>query len=98
MKLLCCVEINYFLMTLEQLSLLSDDELNMCLFIVNHIAPKQISYEIGPRDLCWFRKGILEKKLAESFDKVKPDYHSIYSSLLNKLSIQHKINIINNGN
>lgn len=78
-------------MTLEQLHSLSEDELGMALFIVNHISPVPAMKEIPPIGLTWFRKGTLEKKLMNALDYVNPEAHPIFSSLLTKLNIQHEI-------
>lgn len=78
-------------MTFSQISLLSEDELDMVLFVINVIDPIRPPLEIQPYGLTWFKPGILEKKLTDAFPKVKPEFHSIYSSLLNKLGIQHEI-------
>jgi len=78
-------------MTLEQLSSLDEKELEMALYIVNVLNPIKPEMEIPPRGLTWFKKGVLEKILIDSFNQVKPEYHPIYSSLLNKLNIEHNI-------
>lgn len=78
-------------MTIEQLSSLNEQELMLCLYVVNVLSPVKGVGEIPPRGLTWFRKGELEKRLMAAFNQVKPDAHSIYSSLLTKLNIQHEI-------
>lgn len=78
-------------MTLEQLKSLDEAELSMALYITNVISPTHI--EIPPTGLTWFRRGILEKKLLDAFPQVKFEAHPIYSSLLNKLGIQHEIKL-----
>jgi hypothetical protein len=78
-------------MTLYQLESLTEEELGMALYIVNTLKPLKPSIELPPRGLTWLRKGELEKRLMESFSFIKPEAHPIYSSLLNKLGIQHEI-------
>ena len=78
-------------MTLEQLSSLTEDELALCLFIVNRVFPVKPKIEVTPRGLTWFRPGVLEKKIMDSFQKIKPEYHGLFSSVLNKLDIKHEI-------
>lgn len=78
-------------MTLEQLSSLTEDELDLALYVCNVIAPPFTGMEIPPRGLTWFRPGALEQKLVSCFNKVLPEAHPIYSSLLTKLNVQHEI-------
>jgi len=78
-------------MTLEQLSSLTEDELAMCLYIVNVLHPMSPPMEIPPRGLTWFRPGVLEKKIGDSFQQIKPEYHGLFSSVLNNLGVQHEI-------
>ena len=77
-------------MTLDQLESLTDDETGFALYVVNHLFPVP-NIEIPPRGLTWFRKGELEKKIMDSFPRVKRESHPIFSSLLNKLGVQHEI-------
>ena len=78
-------------MTLEQLSSLTEQELDMCLYVVNVLAPVPGVPDIPPHGLTWFKKGVLEQKIGGSFQQVKREHHSIFSSLLNKLGVQHEI-------
>jgi hypothetical protein len=79
-------------MTLNQLDTLSEDELAIALYIVNHISPLSIpKMELGPINLTWFKHDMLVKKLLDAFPKVKPEGHVIYSSLLKKLGVEHEI-------
>jgi hypothetical protein len=78
-------------MTISQLESLSEEELELALYIVNVVAPQGFPIEMSPRGLTWFRKGTLEKKFLEIFPKLKPEGHAIYSSLLTKLGVQHEI-------
>lgn len=78
-------------MTLSQLDSLSDLELMMCLYIVNTLQPTKPPLEIQPRGLTWFKNDILVKKIIDSFQEVKPEYHYVYVSLLAKLGVQANI-------
>jgi len=79
-------------MTLNQLETLTEDELGLALYVVNVLAPPgSPKTEFGPKNLTWFRRGVLEKKLLDIFPKLKPEGHATYSSLLTKLGIQHEI-------
>lgn len=79
-------------MTLNQLKELNEDELVVCLHIVNIISPTTSpKMEFEPKHLVWFRHDMLAKKLIDAFPSLKPEGHAIYSSLLKKLGIQHEI-------
>lgn len=78
-------------MTIEQLYNLDEQEIMLCLYVVNVLSPVKGVGELPPRGLTWFRRGELEKKLLAAFNHVKPEAHAIYSSLLTKLNIQHEI-------
>lgn len=77
-------------MTLEQFDSLTEDEMAMALYIVNHISPV-VSYEIPPKGLLWFRKGALEARIQAAFPHVLKEAHPVFSSLLNKLGVAHEI-------
>jgi len=78
-------------MTLDQLDSLTEDELVMALYIVNHLFPVSLVGEISPRGLTWFRKGELEKKIQQAFPHIKREAHPVFSGLLNKLGLPHEI-------
>jgi len=78
-------------MTLDQLNSLTEDEIAIALHIVNVISPTIKDLEFPPYGLTWFRPGTLERKLLNNFNSLKPEAHPIYSSLLNKLNVQHEI-------
>ncbi len=79
-------------MTLNQLDSLDEQELCMVLYIVNVLFPLDIpKMQFEPRQLTWFRKGELEKKIQAAFPHVKREAHPIFSSLLNKLGVAHEI-------
>jgi len=78
-------------MTLELLKTLDEKELEIALYVVNGISPVIKNTVIPPIGLTWFKRGALEKRIVDAFDKVKPEFHSIYSSLLNKLGVEHVI-------
>lgn len=79
-------------MTLNQLKELDEDELSICLYIVNVVSPITLpKMEFKPKQLVWFRHDMLVKKLLDAFPSLKPEGHAIYSSLLKKLGVQHEI-------
>lgn len=79
-------------MTINQLSSLDEQELQMSLYIVNVISPIKPSMEILPHELPWLKHDMLVKKLLDAFQQVKPEYHSIYISLMQKLGVKIEIN------
>lgn len=79
-------------MTLNQLNSLDEQELGLALYVINVLAPPgSPKVEFKPKNLTWFRRGVLEKKFLDIFPMLKPEGHATYSSLLNKLGIQHEI-------
>lgn len=78
-------------MTLSQLSSLTEDELAMCLYIVNVLQPTEPPLEIPAKGLVWFKRDALIKKVTDVFPQVKPEYHSIYLSLLEKMGVKVEI-------
>ncbi len=73
-------------MTLNQLETLTEDELAMCLYIVNVIDPMTCpKMEFEPRNLTWFKHEFLVKKIVNSYTRVLPEGHATYVSLLGKL-------------
>ena len=80
-------------MRIEQLQSLTEDELAMVLYIVNVLKPMEPKMEITPRLLTVMNHAFLVKKLVDSFNLVKPEAYPIYSSLLTKLGIDHKIEV-----
>lgn len=78
-------------MSIEQLSLLNDEELSMLLYIVNVLYPISGIPDMPSELLPAIKHAALVKKLSDAFPKLKPEAHPIYSSLLTKLNIEHKI-------
>ena len=77
-------------MTLNQLQTLTEDELCLCLFIVNVTFPtKNIEYDSN--NLTWIRHDMLIKKLSDAFPRLKEEAHPIFVSLMEKLGIQVEI-------
>jgi hypothetical protein len=75
-------------MTLNQLQDLTDEELALALVIINDIAPPilpKMTFE--PKHLTWFRQEQLIKKFLDVFQKLKPEGHSTYVSLMQKLGV-----------
>lgn len=82
-------------MTLNQLQTLTEDELAMALYIVNTISPPGIPPgPFEPRELTWFKHHALIQKFIDSFPKIKPECHTIYKSLMEKLGMKIEINPI----
>jgi hypothetical protein len=82
-------------MTLNQLQTLTDDELAIALYVVNHVSPPIAPP--GPfeaRDLTWFKHTALVQKLVDIFPKIKPESHAIFQSLMEKLGVKIEINPI----
>lgn len=79
-------------MTLNQLETLTEDEVSMALFIVNHVFPLESpKMELSPRHLTWFKHDALIKKLIAAFPRIKPEGHAIYVSLMAKLGVQGEV-------
>ena len=75
-------------MTLNQLEDLTEDELALVLYVVNVIAPLEVpKMQFEPRQLTWFKHDMLIKKLLDSFNKLKPEGHATYVSLMQKLGV-----------
>ena len=75
-------------MTLNQLEDLTEDELALVLYVVNVIAPLEVpKMQFEPRQLTWFKHDMLIKKLLDSFNKLKPEGHATYTSLMQKLGV-----------
>jgi hypothetical protein len=79
-------------MTLNQLYSLEENELMLLFHIVNVISPTTFpKLEYDMKSVAWIRQEHLVRKLVEAFPRVKPEVHTTYSSLLNKLGIRHEI-------
>lgn len=79
-------------MTLNQLETLTEDELAMCLYIVNVIDPLAApKMEFEPRNLTWFKHEFLVKKIVNSYTRLLPEGHATYVSLLDKLGYKFEI-------
>lgn len=80
-------------MTLSQVESLSEQEMDMVLYIVNVLQPTTSKLEIEPRNLTWFKHKFLVQKIVDVFQQIKPEYHPVYVSLLAKLGVQAQINV-----
>ena len=79
-------------MTISQLVSLTEDEVAMCLYIVNVIAPpKSPVMEFRREHLMGFKTDMLVKRILDAFPMIKPESHAIYSSLLEKLGMKIEI-------
>ena len=75
-------------MTLNQLETLSQDELDMALYVVNVVAPPDLpKMTFEPRHLTWFNHEQLIKKFLGIFPNLNPDGHATYVSLMQKLGV-----------
>ncbi len=82
-------------MTLNQLQTLSEEEIAICLHVVNVIAPPAApKMEFEPRHLTWFRHDMLVKKLLDVFPRLLPEGHSTYVSLMAKLGVHVEIKAV----
>ena len=61
---------------------------------MNILQPVRPPIEIPPRGLTWFKHDVLVKKLLDVFQQVKPEYHPLYASLMQKLGVKVEINPI----
>ena len=81
-------------MTLNQLQILTEDEVEMCLYFVNVIAHSGVpKTEFKPRDLTWFNRDLLIKKLLDNFASLNQEGHSVYVSLMHKLGVKIEIKV-----
>ncbi len=79
-------------MTLNQLISLTEQELDLCLYIVNVTFPLNApKMELEPRHLTWFKDDVLIRKLLDAFPRLKPEGHATYTSLMEKLSVKVEI-------
>jgi hypothetical protein len=78
-------------MTLSQLDSLTDEELGICLVVVNVLLPVKPPMEINERGLTWFKHDALMKKLLDAFPRLKPEGHATYISLMEKLGMKVEI-------
>jgi hypothetical protein len=79
-------------MTLNQLNSLDDQELMICLYIVNIISPPDCpKTEFGPNALTWFKHEFLVRKIVNAFPKILPEGYAVYVSLLDKLGYKFEL-------
>lgn len=82
-------------MTLSQLQLMTEDELAMILYVVNNLSHPGIPPgPFVPENLVWFKHTLLIQKMIDVFQMIKPEYHSIYISLMEKMGVKIEINPI----
>ena len=76
----------------EFIQSLNEDEMSLLLYFVNVVGrplSHNIPFEVN--DLKFFRKDILTKKLLDSFNKLTPDGHPIFVSLMEKFGVKVEI-------
>ena len=75
-------------MTINQLHTLTEDELEMLLYVCNVINPLDVpEIQLTAIQLTWIKHTFLLKKITDSFPKIKNESHAIYKSLLEKLGL-----------
>lgn len=79
-------------MILIDFSSFTEEEEAMLFYIVNVIFPMELPKMEFDRDtIRWFKQDMFIKKLVDAFPRVKEESYPIYSSMLTKLKIEHKI-------
>lgn len=79
-------------MTIEQLTSLTDDELAMCLFIVNVFDPVSFpKMEITRSHMLSYKHDMLVHTLIKAFPRIKPEAYPIFVSLMKKLGVAGEI-------
>jgi hypothetical protein len=74
-------------MRIGQLKSLTEDELALCLYIVNVIAPTTFpKLEYTPRQLTWFKHDALLWKVAQQEAKLTDEGKKIFHGLMTKLN------------
>ena len=74
-------------MRISQLQSLTEEELQLLLYIVNVVEPLTIpKIEIGPKELLWFRHDALLWKLSQQESKLTPEGQTIFQGLMAKLN------------
>ena len=79
-------------MTQQQLDSLTEDELAVLFYVVNVVSPMTFpQMEFDLNSIKWFRHDMLIRKLLDSFNRLKPEGHATYTSLLEKLGVKIEI-------
>lgn len=80
-------------MKLAQLESLTEDELEMMLYIISVVNPPSSPKldEWKPHNLTWFKHDALVKRLMDSFPRVLPEGHEIFVSMMQKIGIAVQI-------
>jgi len=76
-------------MRISQLQSLTQEELQLLLYIVNDIDPLSPFFKFGmisPRELLWFKHDMLIQKVARQEQKLTPDGKFIFQGLMAKLN------------
>lgn len=73
-------------MTLNELETLTEDELAICLHVVNVLFPTDVpKMQYTPRQLTWFRHEMLMQKFVDAIPHLLPEGHAPFMSLMHKL-------------
>jgi len=79
----------------ELINSFSEDELCLLLSIINTVNPISfIHRQFEVSHLKWLKKDILIKHLLDSFQKINPEGHETFKSLMLKLDVKVDINKI----
>ena len=79
--------IQFTIMRISQLQSLTQEELELLLYVVNIIEPLTApKIEIGPKQLLWFKHDMLLRKLANQESKLTPEGQVIFKGLMDKLN------------
>lgn len=74
-------------MRISQLQSLTQEELELLLYVVNIIEPLTApKIEIGPKQLLWFKHDMLLRKLANQESKLTSEGQIIFKGLMTKLN------------
>jgi len=79
-------------MNQQQLDSLTEDELAVLFYVVNVVSPMTFpKMEFDMNSIKWFRHDMLIKKLLDSFNRLKPEGHATYTTLMEKLGVKIEI-------
>lgn len=79
-------------MTINQLQTLTEDELCLALYVVNQLSPAVAPPPpYDPDHLTWWKHTALVQKMLDVFPKLKPEAHTIYASLMEKMGVKVEI-------
>lgn len=74
-------------MTLREYESLTQDEIDILLFLFNTATPRVMPYEIEPHDLLYIRRKFLEARVCQCEQFVKDEFKLKYGEMKTKLNI-----------